>query len=613
MYLGKTSNSQYLRSSANSAESLKIKNKLSIEGKVELDENGKPKVVNGKYQWTAEWQAELDRENRRISNETAINFLKNSLSVPYGAKSVSNITTFQGQNLWLAKSGQQYTFKVHYGAQDSYRFAKSNMEGMPYQTPLQINALGESTKLRTAMGDAEVFLDMFGDNDSLGLGEVGKLGNLFSFDSNGDGFLNHEDELFSKLKIRVDKGNGEFRIANLSDVVSQIDLYDFVKGYDKSIGYDGLTLAEIKQYRANYHFQKIPNEMKLDPYTDIRAFRGGEMSLFPPEQHYKRIDDKDIRAMFEAYADKEGWINLQDKEVNEALFASGDFITNFAYKKTNLAGVEVLEEFNIVDRLDNGSRPSPFYEGTNIREFEEKWNRIHPNTRPSYEERYKEAFDYLYDSYYQNKASFEESKQKLLENEYVDEELKDKINALEESSAMGAIRQQFYDITGIEFSEERLEKLKSALENPQVAKEAIAAMKDTDAVTSMRLENDGRILLRFDSGREILVDGLYNDTGELLITKKGDRASESLSARSMSDEELSKIDFSEYGIKQGEDIVSLQDIGAEMIRKLVNENGKFLGFVINIAGQKQEQIVENLYNIYTINNFNKTRNFQLEA
>ncbi|TLD83873.1 hypothetical protein LS70_003435 [Helicobacter sp. MIT 11-5569] len=404
----------------------------------------------------------------------------------------------------------------------------------------------------------------------------------------------------------------EVRIAKLSDVISGIDLYDFIKGYDNTLAYNGLTLSEIKQYRANFHFQKIPEEMKLDPYTDIRAFRGSEMSLFPPEQHYKKIDQKDIYAMFEAYADKEGWINFKDKEVNEALFASGDFITNFAYKKTNLAGVEVLEEFNIVDRLDNGSRPSSFYEG-NIREFEEKWNRLHPNTRSSYDERYKESFDFLYDNYYHYKANFDENKQELLENEYVDEELKSKIDTLAESGAMRAIKQQFYDITGIEFSEERLERIKGALDDPKVAKEAIAAMKDTDAVTSMRLENNGKILLRFDSGREILIDGLYNDTGELLITKKGVRANEDLSTKNMSDDELKKIDFSEYGIKQGDDIVSLQDIGAEMIRRLMSENGKFLGFVVHIAGQKQEQIVESLYNLYTINQLNKTRSFQLEA
>ncbi|WP_416825746.1 hypothetical protein [Helicobacter ganmani] len=411
----------------------------------------------------------------------------------------------------------------------------------------------------------------------------------------------------------MDNGNGEYRIANLSDVVSRIDLYDFIKGYNKSIGYDGLTLAQIKEYRANYHFRKIPDDKKLSPYVDIRAFRGQEMSLFPPEQHYKEINKKDIRDMFEAYADKEGWVNLKGKEVNEALFASGEFITNFAYKKTNLAGVEVLEEFKVVDRLDNGSRPSSFYDGLNIREFEEKYSRLHNKSKPSYEEQYKEAFTKLYDEYYEAKNSFMGAKENLLNNELVDSEIKEKVESLEESSQMSAIRQKFHSIVGIEFSEERLERIKNALDDPILSKEVAAAMQDAEAVTSMRLEKDGRILLRFESGREILVNELYNETGELYITKRGDRAGISLEARSKSDEELSKIDFSEYGIRQGEEIVSLKDIGAEMVQRLVNENGKFLGFAIQLAGQKQERIVENLYNLYTIDHLNKTQSFALEA
>ncbi len=178
---------------------------------------------------------------------------------------------------------------------------------------------------------------------------------------------------------------------------------------------------------------------------------------------------------------------------------------------------------------------------------------------------------------------------------------------------MSAIKQEFYNLVGIEFSEERLENIKNALDDPILSKEVAYAMKDADAVTSMRLEKDGRILLRFDSGREILVDGLYNETGELYINKKGERAGISLESKSKSDEELSKIDFSEYGIQQGDDIVSLQNIGAEMVRRLTSENGKFLGFVIQLAGQKQEMVVENLYNLYTIDSMNKTRSFTLEV
>lgn len=299
-------------------------------------------------------------DRRRISNESARRFLTSHTGYKEGIYN----TNFQGENVWISLTNRRYKFNTS-NSDTSFAAYKVVFE-VGRGAYLQMNALGESTKLKTAMGEAEVFLDIFGDNDSLGVGDVGKLGHLFSFDSNNDGFLDREDALFSKLKIRVDKGNGEYRIANLSEVVGRIDLYDFIKGYDKSVGYDGLSLAQIKEYRANWNYKKIPFDKKLNPYEDIRTFRGGEMSLFPPEQHFKEVDKKDIRAMFGAYADSEGWINLEDKEVNEALFASGEFITNFAYKKTNLAGVEVLEEFNIVDRLDNGSRPSDFYKG-NIR------------------------------------------------------------------------------------------------------------------------------------------------------------------------------------------------------------------------------------------------------
>ena len=177
-------------------------------------------------------------------------------------------------------------------------------------------------------------------------------------------------------------------------MVGTIDLYDFIKGYDKN------NASQIKEWRDNFHTERqimINGKMTLNsfyPYEDIRLYRDDEMKLFPPEQRYKQIKQEDIRAMFEAYGDSEGWINLKDKAVNEALFASGDIITNFAYKKTNLAGVEVLEEFNVVDRLDNGSR-TPKYEGMNIREFEEAWYRDHPR-ETNYEQGDAEAFNELY-------------------------------------------------------------------------------------------------------------------------------------------------------------------------------------------------------------------------
>lgn len=476
-----------------------------------------------------------------------------------------------------------------------------------YISDIELNSLGQSKTLKTAMGQAEVYLDYFGDG--LEISQIQKMGDLFRLDSNGDGFLNRDDEMFSKLKIKVDKGNGESKIANLSDVVGTIDLYDFIKGYDKN------NASQIKEWRDNFHTERqimINGKMTLNsfyPYEDIRLYRDDEMKLFPPEQRYKQIKQEDIRAMFEAYGDSEGWINLKDKAVNEALFASGDIITNFAYKKTNLAGVEVLEEFNVVDRLDNGSR-TPKYEGMNIREFEEAWYRDHPR-ETNYEQGYAEAFNELYNNYYRFKESFESKKAEFLNDEFVSQEYKDKIARMDKSAEMRAIEEEFEKITGMGFSEARFEEFKNAINDPIKQKETIAAMSDLDAVTSMKLEKDGRITLRFDSGREILVEGLYNDTGELHITKKGERASISLEAQSMTSKELNNLNFKEYGIKEGDNIISLQEIGAKMIERLNNANGKFLGFVITTHSNK-EIIVDNLYNIFTLDLLNQQRTFEAE-
>lgn len=480
-----------------------------------------------------------------------------------------------------------------------------------YISDIELNSLGQSKTLKTAMGQAEIYLDYFDDGleSNLGISQIQKMGDLFRLDSNGDGFLNRDDTMFSKLKIKVDKGNGESKIANLSDVVGTIDLYDFIKGYDKN------NASQIKEWRDNFHTERqimINGKMTLNsfyPYEDIRLYRDDEMKLFPPEQKYKQIKQEDIRAMFEAYGDSEGWINLKDKAVNEALFASGDIITNFAYKKTNLAGVEVLEEFNVVDRLDNGSR-TPKYEGMNIREFEEAWYRDHPR-ETNYEQGYAEAFNELYNNYYRFKESFESKKAEFLNDEFVAQEYKDKIAQMDKSAEMRAIEEKFEKITGMGFSEARFEEIKNAINDSIKQKETIAAMSDLDAVTSMKLEKDGRITLHFDSGREILVEGLYNDTGELHITKKGERASISLEAQSMTNKELNNLDFKEYGIKEGDNIISLQEIGAKMIERLNNTNGKFLGFVITTHSNK-EIIVDNLYNIFTLDLLNQQRTFEAE-
>ena len=79
----------------------------------------------------------------------------------------------------------------------------------------------------------------------------------------------------------------------------------------------------------------------------------------------------------------------------------------------------------------------------------------------------------------------------------------------------------------------------------------------------------------------------------------------------MTSKELNNLNFKEYGIKEGDNIISLQEIGAKMIERLNNANGKFLGFVITTHSNK-EIIVDNLYNIFTLDLLNQQRTFEAE-
>lgn len=510
-----------------------------------------------------------------------------------------------GFNFWEPNSYSYYTYNLRspqpYYAGTHYNASFHKL--ISYES-MQYNANGERNTLKTALGEVEVFLDLFGDESMLEAGKITRMGDLFKFDSNQDGFLNKEDELFSKLKIKTSSG----KTLNLGDVVGTLDLYSFVQGVDRT------SAKEVKEWIKNNQNGKMDNTNRslnghlYDPYNDIRLYQDDVMKLFPPEQRYKPIKKEEIREMFDALADKDGWVNLRDPKINEALFASGEFITNFAYKKKNLAGVEVLEEFNIVDSLDNGSR-IPRYKDTNIREYEEILRTKYGDNQ-SYESYYTELFNSFYEEYKKAQKDFNAKKEAILNDAQVSKDKKEQVASIDKSNLMMEMEQEFKNITGLEFSKEKLEELKEALNDPTKQKETIAKMSDLDSVTSMKLEDDGFITLRFSSGREIKVDTLYNDTGTLNITKKGDRATINLKAQSLEDEELNKLDFKEAGIKQGENTVSLQDIGAKMIEKIVSENGKFLGFAITTANDIL--FVDVLYNIYTLDSLNKNREFSVE-
>jgi len=79
---------------------------------------------------------------------------------------------------------------------------------------------------------------------------------------------------------------------------------------------------------------------------------------------------------------------------------------------------------------------------------------------------------------------------------------------------MIAMESEFEKATGLEFSLENLERVKHAFESD--TSKAAAALKDTDSVIAMKLNKNGTITLKFDSGRELEVKEIYSDTGKLI-------------------------------------------------------------------------------------------------
>ena len=167
------------------------------------------------------------------------------------------------------------------------------------------------------------------------------------------------------------------------------------------------------------------------------------------------------------------------------------------------------------------------------------------------------------------------------------------------SSYMIAMESEFEKATGLEFSLENLERVKHAFESD--TSKAAAALKDTDSVIAMKLNKNGTITLKFDSGRELEVKEIYSDTGKLISKddKDSKRASINLDAKAMNDVELNRLDFKDIGIKQDDKISSLKELGAKLVKNL---SDKFTSkFLIGLENGKSITTKE-IYNITYLEN-----------
>ena len=432
-----------------------------------------------------------------------------------------------------------------------------------------LNDYASENILKTKYGDVEVFLDLYGDNDKLGIGKFSSNAILFNFDSNGDGILNSSDKLFSKLKVRGYDKDGNEKIANLSDVTSGIDLTQFIKkDIDTNYGrkqIEDLNAKLKEKGKTQVDISKIDNRIfyyEENPYT-----------VFAPESRYKKVEADSIKNFFDAYADKDGWVDLRNNNV----FNKNSLFNNFAYAKAGFDGNLKLSEFNPI--ISSKKTSDDF----------------------SYENYQRDSFMKFYRDYEKESTAHAKDIEWPSKNlkEYNVENADEYISRLNgsKSSYMIAMENEFQKATRLEFSPENLEKVKRAFEaNPN---KAALMMNDSDSVIAMKLNDNGSITLKFDSGRGIEVTQLYSDTGKLLGDKTR-RASLNLETKAMSDIELGSISFNNIGILDTDGkYKTLQEIGASAIKSFSTRHGK--QFLIYL-GDNKTLTAKDLYNISFLNN-----------
>lgn len=439
-----------------------------------------------------------------------------------------------------------------------------------------LNDYAYSNTLKTKYGEVEVFLDIYGDNDKLGTTKLENNSYLFSFDSNNDGVLDQKDILFDKLKVRGYDKNGNEKIANLSDVMPRVDLRQFIS--TNVINHNQIEREELNRKAT------ITNNPDL--YVDTKDidyrhsyYASDPNTLFAAENRYEKIEKNDINNFFKKYAQNDGWVDLRHNNI----FGKDSSFKNFAYLKVGFDDTARLSEFN------------PIIEPSKDYKKDENF---------SYTKFQKDSFMKFYKDY---NAEFD-AYNKMIENlginlKKFDENADSYISKLEKtkSAKMISMENEFKQATGLEFSISNLKKVKKAF----ITNEATAAtsLQDSDSVIAMKLNKDGTIRLKFDSGREIDVKELYNDTGKL-NTSSELKTSINLEAKEMNNVQLNSLDFKDIGFMQGDKIVSLKDAGAIAIANLSNKfESKFL---ISLNNGKSISTRE-IYNISYLENDLKSK------
>ncbi|CUU67702.1 response regulator [Campylobacter hyointestinalis subsp. hyointestinalis] len=416
-----------------------------------------------------------------------------------------------------------------------YRYGKIPQE-------YYLNSYANSNLIDTKFGKAELFLDLAGDNDRLGVGSFSSNSQLFRFDSDGNGFVDKNDTYFDKLKIRAYDKDGNEIIKKLSEVVDSINLKDFIDTKSNAI-------KKLEAQKDNYGTIEA-YENSLQSLKDYNPY-----SIFKAEVRYESMNENDIKELSKL-ANEDGWIDINS---NLGTFDLG--LLGIAYAKQGVDGNYRLEEL------------SSWIEG-NTTNFGAK-NVYDPVTKKvswldsdknSYQNQQYTRFINLYNDYMGELKNRDD-----YINEF-DDETKARYQNVK-SSVMLSIEREFSSATGLDFTLDNLQKVKDSFEKDRA--NTANMLKDTDALTAIKINKNGTFTLKFNSGREIIVNELYKDSGKAFDIELN------LNAKFMSEEELNQnLDLSVSVAKVKDEITGdiqtkpLKELGVEIIKKL--SNNKFI-------------------------------------
>lgn len=439
---------------------------------------------------------------------------------------------------------------------DYYRYGKIPQE-------YYLNSYANSNLIDTKFGKAELFLDLAGDNDRLGVGSFSSNSQLFRFDSDGNGFVDKNDTYFDKLKIRAYDKDGNEIIKKLSEVVDSINLKDFIDSKSNA-------LKKLEAQKDNYGTIEA-YENSLQSLKDYNPY-----SIFKPEVRYESMNENDIKELSKL-ADEDGWI-----DINSNLGAFNGLL-GIAYAKQGVDGSYRLEELSSYPHTTNFGFNNVF--DTTTKEY--YWRDSDKN---SYQNQQYTRFMNLYNDYMSELKNRDD-----YINEF-DDETKAKYKNVK-SSVMLSIEREFSSATGLNFTLENLQKVKDSFEKDRA--NTANMLKDTDALTAIRINKNGTFTLKFNSGREIIVNELYKDSGKAFDIELNLNAKFATSIELNQDIDLvvsaAKIQDKITGQIE---IKSLKDLGVEIIKKLSNNK-----FALQTKDGKTI-IIDQIYTRFMPNNQN---------